>query len=72
MLRDEDQARQFLERHQDKLLFGSDCTDTLGEGEKCLGAQILAAVRRLAPDAKIQRKIFQQNAMRIIKVRFSS
>ena len=70
MLRDEDQARQFLDRHQNKLMFGSDCTDTLGEGDKCLGAQILAAVRRLAPDPKIQRKIFHQNAMRIIKVKF--
>jgi predicted TIM-barrel fold metal-dependent hydrolase len=70
MLRDEEQARQFLQRHQDKLMFGSDCTDTLGEGDKCLGANILAAVRRLAPEAKVQRKIFHQNAMRIIKVRF--
>ena len=70
MLRDEDQARQFLARHQDKLMFGTDCNDALGEGEKCLGAQILAGVRRLAPDAKIQRKIFHQNAMRIIKVKF--
>jgi predicted TIM-barrel fold metal-dependent hydrolase len=70
MLRDEDQAREFLKRHQDKLMFGSDCTDPLGEGDKCLGAQILAAVRRLAPDPKIQRKIFHQNAMRIIKVKF--
>ena len=50
MLRDEDHARDFLKRHQEKLMFGSDCTDTLGEGDKCLGAQILAAVRRLAPD----------------------
>jgi len=69
MLRDEDQARDFLRRHQNKLMFGSDCTDKLGEGDKCLGAQILAAVRRLAPDVKIQRKIFHQNAMRIIKVK---
>ena len=70
MLRDEEHARGFLVRHQDKLMFGSDCTDPLGEGEKCLGAQILAAVRRLAPDPKMQRKIFHQNAMRIIKVKF--
>ena len=70
MMRDEDQARDFLQRHQDKLMFGSDCTDRLGEGDKCLGAQILAAVRRLAPDPKMQRKIFHQNAMRIIKVKF--
>lgn len=70
MLRDEDHARDFLRRHQDKLMFGSDCTDTLGEGDKCLGARILAAVRRMAPDPKIQRKIFHQNAMRIIRVKF--
>ncbi len=70
MLRDEDHARGFLERHQNKLMFGSDCTDTLGEGNKCLGAQILAAVRRLIPDPKAQRKIFHRNAMRIIKVKF--
>ena len=70
MLRDEDHARDFLQRHQDKLMFGSDCTDTLGEGDTCLGAKILAAVRRLAPDPKVQRKIFHQNAMRIIKVKF--
>lgn len=70
MRRDEDHAREFLMRHQDKLMFGSDCTDITGEGEKCLGAQILAAVRRLAPDPKMQRKIFHQNAMRIIKVKF--
>src|SRR5262245_57232423 len=33
MLRDEDQARDFLKRHQDKLLFGSDCNDSIGEGK---------------------------------------
>jgi hypothetical protein len=70
MLRDEDEAPEFLNRHEDKLVFGSDCTDVFGEGQKCLGAQILAVVRRLAPDPKIQAKIFHQNAMRIIKVRF--
>jgi predicted TIM-barrel fold metal-dependent hydrolase len=70
MLRDEDHARDFLRRHQNKLMFGSDCTDALGEGDTCLGAKILAAVRRLAPEPKMQRKIFHQNAMRIIKVKF--
>jgi hypothetical protein len=70
MLRDEDQGREFLKRHQDKLMFGSDCTDTLGAGDKCLGAQILAAVRRLAPDTKVHSKIFHQNAMHVIKVKF--
>lgn len=68
MRRDEDHARDFLQRHQDKLMFGSDCTDTAGEGDKCLGAQILATVRRLAPDTGMQSKIFHGNAMRVIKV----
>jgi uncharacterized protein len=70
MLRDEDHAREFLRRHQDKLMFGSDCDDSFGEGEKCQGAQTLQTIRRLVPDEKVQRKIFSQNAMRIIKVRF--
>jgi predicted TIM-barrel fold metal-dependent hydrolase len=68
MLRDEDHARDFLKRHQDKLLFGSDCTCSLGEGPTCLGAQIIAAVRRLAPDPKAQEKIFNKNAMKVFKV----
>jgi predicted TIM-barrel fold metal-dependent hydrolase len=69
MLRDEDHAHGFLDRHQNKLMFGSDCTDTLGAGDKCLGAQILTAVRRLAPDSKVQSKIFHQNASRIVKIK---
>jgi predicted TIM-barrel fold metal-dependent hydrolase len=70
MLRDEDHAREFLKRHQNKLMFGSDCNDAVGEGDKCQGSQTLATLRRLAPDPKIQRKIFNQNAIRIIKVKF--
>src|SRR5689334_10478143 len=34
LLRDEEQARGFIERHQDKLLYGSDCDDRVGQGEK--------------------------------------
>ena len=30
--RDEDHAREFLKRHASKLLFGSDCTDSVGQG----------------------------------------
>lgn len=66
LLRDEDHAREFLVRHQDKLLFGSDCNDTVGEGDACQGSQILAAVRRLAPDPAIQRKILYANARRLL------
>ncbi len=68
LLRDEDHARGFLARHQDKLLYGSDCNDKFGEGPKCSGAQCLAAVRRLAPSAKAVRKILHDNAARLLKI----
>ena len=69
MLRDEDHARGFLDRHQDKLLFGSDCNDAVGSGEKCLGAQILAAIRRLAPNPKAIQKILRENAARLFRIK---
>jgi predicted TIM-barrel fold metal-dependent hydrolase len=69
MLRDEDHARGFLERHQDKLLYGSDCSDPYGEGEKCSGSQQIATIRRLVPSRKIREKIFYRNTMRVIKVK---
>jgi len=68
MLRDEDHAREFLKRHQDKLMFGSDCTDTNPHGPDCLGSQILAAIRRLAPDEAAKRKILCDNASRLMKI----
>ena len=67
--RDEDHAREFLKRHQDRLLFGSDCDDRVGEGPKCSGSQQIATIRRLAPDKKIRRKIFYANASRLMKIK---
>lgn len=68
LMRDEEHAREFLSRHRDKLLFGSDCNDRAANGPKCLGAKILAAVRRLAPDAEIRRKILSGNAKNLMRV----
>jgi len=68
LLRDEDHAREFLARHQDKLIYGSDCSDPYGKGEKCSGSQQIATVRRLAPSA-VQQKIFNRNAMKVMKVK---
>lgn len=68
MIRDEEHARGFLNRHQDKLLFGSDCNDTIGRGPGCQGAQILDAVRRLSPDASARKKILHDNANRILRI----
>jgi predicted TIM-barrel fold metal-dependent hydrolase len=68
LLRDEDHARAFLARHQDKLLYGSDCNDAIGEGEKCSGSQQLATIRRLAPNKAAERKILFGNAKRVLRV----
>jgi predicted TIM-barrel fold metal-dependent hydrolase len=66
--RDEDHARAFLERHQDKLMLGTDCDDRLGHGPECDGAQILAGIRRLSASKKIERKILYENAKRVLKL----
>jgi predicted TIM-barrel fold metal-dependent hydrolase len=68
LLRDEDRTREFLQRHQDKLLFGSDCTDHEGSGDKCIGTKGIAAIRRLAPSAAVASKILHQNIRRIMRV----
>ena len=66
LLRDEDQARGFLKRHQNKLMYGSDCPDSDPKGEKCSGWKCLETLRRLAPDQKALRKILHDNAARVI------
>lgn len=68
LLRDEDNARDFLKRHQDRLLFGSDCDDKDGTGSKCSGSQQIATIRRLAPDAAAIRKMLHDNAARLLKI----
>ena len=65
LIRDEEHTRGFMERHQDKLLYGSDCVDTIGRGPGCQGAQTIAAVRRLAPSKKIERKLLYENSKKL-------
>lgn len=68
LLRDEAHARAFIARHQDKLMFGSDCNDNVGEGTKCSGSQMLAAIRRLSSSKDIERKLLFENAKRLLKL----
>jgi len=68
MLRDEEHAREFLKKHQDRLLFGSDCNDRQANGPACLGAKIIAAVRKFTPDKQAERKILHDNAAKLMKV----
>ena len=68
LTRDEDHARAFLKRHQDKLLFGSDCPDRFGQGEQCIGANTLDLLRRLLQDASTLEKIVGRNARGIMRL----
>ncbi|MEJ7594944.1 MAG: amidohydrolase family protein [Planctomycetaceae bacterium] len=62
LTRDEDHARGFLDRHQAKILYGSDCDDRIGSGAVCSGSQTIALIRKLAPNKAAERKILFENA----------
>ena len=68
LIRDEEHTRAFLDRHQDKLLYGSDCNDTLGRGPGCQGGQTIAAIRRLAPTKAIERKLLFGNSKKLFRL----
>lgn len=68
LTRDEAHTTAFLQRHQDKILYGSDCADHLGRGPGCQGAQTLATLRRLAPSKTVERKILWENAQRVFRL----
>jgi predicted TIM-barrel fold metal-dependent hydrolase len=68
LTRDEEHARAFLDRHQNKILYGSDCADAVGAGTACQGAQTIAAVRKLAPNKAAERKILYENSRRLLRL----
>jgi hypothetical protein len=68
LTRDEAFTREFLTRHQDKLIFGSDCSDHDGSGSRCQGSQTLATIRRLAASRSIERKLLYGNAKKLFRI----
>ncbi len=68
--RDEEHGAAFFVRHQEKLLYGSDCQDVKGtpDVKECCGSKMLALIRRLVPDVAVQRKILAENAGWLFKV----
>lgn len=66
--RDPEHAQDFFNRHQDKLLFGSDCQDVEGRGANCVGAQMLATIRQHVGSKAVQRKIHYENAKRVLQI----
>ena len=65
LTRDEDFTRGFMTRHQDKLVYGSDCSDRVGSGPTCSGAATISVVRRLAGSKAIERKLLHDNAKKL-------
>jgi predicted TIM-barrel fold metal-dependent hydrolase len=68
LTRDEEFARDFIARHQDKLIYGSDCSDHVGSGTDCQGAQTIAAIRRLSPSKAVERKLLYGNAKKLFRL----
>ena len=68
LTRDEDHAREFIQRHQDKLIYGSDCNDLVGTIPGCQGAQTIATVRRLSSSHAVERKLLYGNAKRVFTI----
>jgi len=71
--READFARGFVERHQDKLVWGSDCPcpDAKGTGRsdhKCVAATCLAALKNLAPSDEVYKKITWGNGAKILGI----
>ncbi len=65
--RDEAQARGFFERHQNKLLYGSDCQDIDTQSKDCCGIRMIAALHRLASPL-VARKLLYENAQRVLRI----
>ncbi len=79
LTRDPDFTAGFLTRHQDKLMFGSDCgcRDGHGEGQgnptplvagRCIARETLTRLRREAATPEVFRKIVWGNATRLLKL----
>ncbi len=68
LIRDEAHAVEFIKRHQDKLIYGSDCNDLIGRGPSCIGARTIEIIHRLIPERTTQDKLFSKNARRIIRI----
>jgi predicted TIM-barrel fold metal-dependent hydrolase len=66
--RDEEHTRAFFDRHQDKILYGSDCADHFGRGPGCQGASTIAAIRRMTSSKKVERKILFENSQKLFRL----
>jgi predicted TIM-barrel fold metal-dependent hydrolase len=66
--RDPEHARGFFTRHQDKLMYGSDCSDASGEPALCSGARQIAQIREFSPSKAVERKVLFENARKLFRL----
>jgi len=66
--RDPEHARAFMARHQDKLMFGSDCVDKTGAALDCSGIRQIAQIREFSPNKAAERKILFGNAQKLFRL----
>lgn len=66
--RDPEHARGFFTRHQDKLLYGSDCSDKTGDLALCSGARQIAQIRQFSPSKAVERKVLYENAKKLFRL----
>jgi predicted TIM-barrel fold metal-dependent hydrolase len=69
LLRDAEFSRDFITRHQDKLLFATDCFCRAGifPTGGCRGDALLLAFSQSLPDSVIRRKLMFANAQKLFK-----
>jgi predicted TIM-barrel fold metal-dependent hydrolase len=69
LTRDVEFARAFVNRHQDKVIFGSDCICATGVGATCITVRKFEALAALKLDPQVQAKIYRDNARRVLKLK---
>lgn len=71
LMRDPEFAAGFIQRHQNKLMFGSDCPCADGKGTdrggRCIARATLTQLKKLAT-ADVFRKIVWENGNRVLKI----
>jgi predicted TIM-barrel fold metal-dependent hydrolase len=73
LTRDPAFARDFVKRHQAKLIFGSDCTCRDGNGAgiadgKCIARECLTALHKLCDSEAMFQRIVWENGTRLLKI----
>ncbi len=67
LLRQPEFGKAFIERHQDKLLFGSDCSCKTGRGPTCFSVEKFGMWRDMGITDSIMRKILFANAQTMFR-----